>query len=388
MRHVHRTTLAALLALLLAGPASSAQAGDAAAPFADVPFKGRVKFHQAFERVLKISVEPEVMPLDTESLTAVLNGPAVAGAAARETYGLSLDEYATYVSIKASTSNKPGAVIARIIVSFRADGRVPAPAVDAFVENVRKRLQLVLEESINIDRRNLAKRQDILIERKGYLEKKYVEVWTNRVRVAEDAGLAEHSIEGKRGVIGALEADLMDVEMEMVVRQSRIEHTKKELEATRSAGSPGQTPRSDPLADELEKLVRARARQLEAANNAGADEDARDAAETRMLEAKLRWIERLAELEKLKPEERLKALDRDMTELEARKEHLLKTIATAIEQARSLYRYTEHVELLKKKEVLLDKAIERIEQQVDELGNYSDKLGTITVSIIGQDAAK
>lgn len=383
MRTSHHGWTALVLAAVITWPLAAAE--PVKAPFADVPFRGRVKFDQNFERVLKISVEPEVMPLDGESLTTVLNGPAVAGAAARETYGLGADEYSTYIRLKATTSAKPGAVIAKVTIYFRADGRVPAPAVNAFTENVRKRLQLVLEESVNIDRRNIAKRQDLLIERRGYLEKKYVEVWTNRVRVAEDAGLAEHSIDGKRGVIGELEAKLQEVELETALRQSRIDHTKKELDSLRSTGQP---LKSDPLAEELEKLVRARARQAEAANNAGGEETEKDAAESRMLEAKLRWIERLAELEKLKPDERLKVLEREMAELDARKDHLLKSIATSIEQARSLFRYTEHVELLKKKETLLDKAIERIEAQVDELGNYSDKLGTITVSIIGQDEGK
>jgi len=372
-------TIAVSLAAQPTRPAEPVKKGQAA--FADVPFKGRTKFEQKFERVLKISVDPEAMPFDSDTLTTVLNSPAVSGKAASDTFGLSLDEYTTYITLKATTSIKIGAVIAKLEVGCRADGRIPAAALNAFTENLRKHLQVTLEESINLDRRNLEKRQDALLDRKNYLEKKYVEVWTNRVRVAEDAGLAEHSVDGHRVTVAEMEDNLRDIEVEMALRQTRIESTKKEMSSSSTADT---MPKIDPLADELEKLVRIRARQLEAAGNAGTDEDDRDAAEARMVEAKLRWIERVEELEKLKPEARLKVLDKEVAELETRKEVYTKTLASSIEQARGLFRYHEHVLLLTKKEVLLDKAIERIEEQVDDLANYSEKLGTITVSIIGQ----
>jgi hypothetical protein len=383
-------TASVLLALAAALPAFAQparpveQGKDGRPSYGDIPFKGRVKFEQKFDRVLKISVDPEAMPFDSTTLTTVLNSPAVAGRAARDTFGLNVDEYGTYITLKATTSPKFGAVIAKLELSFRADGRIPMPAMNAFTENLRRHLQVTFEESINVDRKSLEKRQDALIERKNYLEKKYVEVWTNRVRVAEDAGLAEHSVEGKRNVVAEMENNLRDIEVELALRQTRIESTKKELSSTSTADA---MPKADPLADELEKLVRIRARQLEAAGNAGTTEADRDAAESRMLEAKLRWIERIGELEKLKPEARLKELEKDVAELETRKAVYDKTLTTAIEQARSLFRYNEHVLLLTKKEVLLDKAIERIDTQVDELANYSEKLGTITVTIIGQDDA-
>lgn len=345
-------------------------------PFADVPFKGRTKFDQKFERVLKISVDPEAMPFDSVTLTTVLNSPAVCGAAARETFGLGMDEYTTYLTVKATTSVKLGAVIARLELACRADGRIPMPALNAFVENLRKRLQLTLEESINVDRKSIGKRQDSLLERKTDLEKKYVEVWTNRVRIAEDAGLAEHSVETYRGTVAEMEENLRDVEAELALRQTRLDFTRKALSSDTTADA-----KADPLADELEKLVRIRARQLEA----GGDEDGRDAAEARLLDAKLRWIERVDELESLKPESRIKTLEQEIAELETRKQVYSRSLASAIERARSLFRYHEHVLLLTKKEVLLDKAIERIETQVDDLASYSDKLGTITVTIIGQE---
>ena len=308
-------------------------------------------------------------------------GSAVAGAAAKEVFGLSLDDYTTYIRIKASTSSKPGAVIARLECVIKADGRVPNALCNKFVDAMRKRLQLVLEESVNLDRRNIEKRQDALLERQNYLEKKYMEVWTNRVKVAEDAGLAERSVTGSQDNISDAEKELREIEVEQLVRQSRLDFTKKELEE-RSPGSPRAT---DPLADELEKLVRVRARQVEASNNPGATEDERDAAEARMLDAKLRWLERLEELEKLTPEQRIKVLTQEIAELETRKGFYTKVLAESIEKTRALFRYSEHVSLLTKKEARLDKAIERIEEQVDELANYSEKLGTITVSIIGQE---
>jgi len=42
------------------------------------------------------------------------------------------------------------------------------------------------------------------------------------------------------------------------------------------------------------------------------------------------------------------------------------------------------VQLMKKKEVRLDDAINRVESKVDDLVNHSEKLGTITVTIVGQ----
>ena len=348
-------------------------------PFADVNFKGRVKFDQKFERVLKIAVDPEAMPFDSGTLTTVLNSPAVAGAAAMDTFGLSIDEYSTYIKVTATTSDKVGSVIAKLELACRADGRIPMPALNAFADNLRKHLQLTLENSINSDRKNIEKRQDSLLERKNYLEKKYVEIWTNRVRVAEDAGLAERSVEGRRGTVADMEEGLRETELETALVKLRLDSTKKEIESSDSANT---TPKPDPLADELEKLVRIRARQLEATN---ADTDAQDAAEARMLEAKLRWIERVEELQLLKPEARVKVLEKELAELEVKKDFYNKTLTTSIEEARSLFRYNEHVLLLTKKEESLDKALERIDTQVDELANYSDKLGTITVTIIGQE---
>ncbi len=383
MRTFTFTGSLAVLLLSSVSPLAEAQLAPAGAAAATPPvvFKGRYRFDTIFDRVLKISVEPEVMPLDSASLASVVNGPAVAGAAAKEVFGLSLDDYTTYIRIKASTSAKPGAVIARLECVIKADGRVPNALCNKFVDAMRKRLQVVLEESVNLDRRNIEKRQDALLERQNYLEKKYVEVWSNRVKVAEDAGLAERSVEGQRGSISDAEEKLQDIELELLVRQSRLDFTKKEMEE-RSPGSPRAT---DPLADELEKLVRVRARQVEATNNPGATEDERDAAEARMLDSKLRWLERLEELEKLTPEQRVKALTQEIAELETRKSFYTKALAESIEKTRALFRYSEHVTLLTKKEARLDKAIERIEEQVDELANYSEKLGTITVSIIGQE---
>lgn len=352
---------------------------DGKAPFADVPFKGRVKFDQKFERVLKINVDPEAMPFDSQTLTTVLNGPAVAGAASRDTFGLSLDEYATYIKLTATTSVKVGAVIAKIDLACRADGRIPIPALNAFVENLRKHLQLTLEASINVDRKSIEKRQDSLLERKNYLEKKYVEVWTNRVRVAEDAGLAERTVDDKRSVVSSMDENLRETEVEILLRESRIESTKKEMD---TSAVDARTAAPDPLADELEKLVRIRTRQLDAA---GADSEEQDAAEARMLEAKLRWIERVGELEKLKPEARLKELEKELKDLQVKKDFYNKTLTTSIDEARSMFRYNEHVLLLTKKELALDKAIDRVDEQFDELANYSDKLGSITVTIIGQE---
>lgn len=358
-------------------PAEPVRTGKA--PFADVPFKGRVKFDQKFERVMKINVDPEAMPFDSATLTTVINSPAVAGAAARDTFGLTADEYATYIKVTATTSVKVGAVIAKLDLACRADGRIPTPALNAFVENLRKHLQLTLESSINVDRKSIEKRQDSLIERKNYLEKKYVEIWTNRVRVAEDAGLAEHSVDGKRSIVGQMEENLRETELDILLRESRIDATKKEMD---TSAADARTPAPDPLADELEKLVRIRTKQLDAA---GADSEEQDAAEARMLEAKLRWIERVEELEKLKPEARLKVLQTELAELQIKKDFYNKTLTTSIDEARSLFRYNEHVLLLTKKEVALDKAIDRIDEQFDELANYSDKLGSITVTIIGQE---
>lgn len=349
------------------------------APYADVNFKGRVKFDQKFERVLKIAVDPEAMPFDSGTLTTVLNSPSVAGAAARDTFGLTIDEYSTYIKVTATTSDKVGSVIAKLELACRADGRIPMPALNAFADNLRKHLQLTLEGSINSDRRNVEKRQDALLERKNYLEKKYVEIWTNRVRVAEDAGLAERSVDGRRTTVAEMEENLREVELETALVKLRLETSKKEMDSSNTANT---TPKPDPLADELEKLVRIRTRQLEAT---GADTDEQDAAEARMLEAKLRWIERVEELELLKPDARVKVLEKELAELEVKKDFYNKTLTTSIEEARSLFRYNEHVLLLTKKEESLDKALERIDTQVDELANYSEKLGTITVTIIGQE---
>ena len=358
-------------------PAVSSKPGKA--PFADVTFKGRVKFDQKFERVLKIAVDPEAMPFDSETLTTVLNSPSVAGAAAMDTFGLTVDEYGTYIKLKATTSDKVGSVIAKLELACRADGRIPMPALNAFADNLRKHLQLTLENSINSDRRNVEKRQDALIERKNYLERKYVEIWTNRVRVAEDAGLAERSVDGRRTTVAEMEEGLRDVELETALVKLRLDTTKKEMDSSNAANT---TPKPDPLADELEKLVRIRTRQLEAT---GADTDEQDAAEARMLDAKLRWINRVEELELLKPDARIKTLEKELAELEVKKDFYNRTLTTSIEEARSLFRYNEHVLLLTKKEESLDKALERIDTQVDELANYSDKLGTITVTIIGQE---
>ena len=73
-----------------------------------------------------------------------------------------------------------------------------------------------------------------------------------------------------------------------------------------------------------------------------------------------------------------------VAELDARKVYLVKGVTEVIDKTRSLFRYSEHVLLLTKKEARIDKAIERIEEQIDELANYSEKLGTITVSVIGE----
>ncbi|MEX2213347.1 MAG: hypothetical protein WD768_04425 [Phycisphaeraceae bacterium] len=388
MRFASHLSLALLLAAFVSPAAAQLQLPRNSDNKWNVPFKGRVKFDQRFERVLRIAVDPEVMPFDSTTLTTVLNSPAVAGAAAKDTFNLSMDEYSTYVRVKAEASEKLGYIIAKVEFTMRADGRVPVPAVNAYVDSLRGHLQVTLEKTINLDRKGIEKRQDMLLNRKTYLEKKYVEVWSNRVKIAEDAGLAERSIEGKRTVIGDLDEKLMDVEVELALRETRMNHVKQELNTLNTAD----TLKTDPLAEELEKLVRVRARQLEGANNPGTDEDDRDAAEARMLDAKLRWIERVQELETLRPEERLKSLQKDMDELNTRREVYQRQLAMNVDIARGFYRYTEHIELLKKKEILLDKAIERIDEQVDELANYSEKLGTITVSIIGQseeeDAAK
>ncbi|MCH9033166.1 MAG: hypothetical protein IID42_01515, partial [Planctomycetes bacterium] len=93
----------------------------------------------------------------------------------------------------------------------------------------------------------------------------------------------------------------------------------------------------DPLADELEKLVRIRARQVEAAGNAGSTEDEKDAAEARMLDAKIRWIERVDELTQLEPRERKKVLETEVEELASMQQTYKKQLTRSVEQARDLY---------------------------------------------------
>ncbi len=346
-----------------------------------ITFKGRVKFNQATKRVLKISVEPDVLPLDSETLTTLLNSPAVAGKAANDTFGLSIEEYEPYIRISATTSPKLGYIIARLDVTFRADGRVPSNAVRAYYDSLSNRLQDVLSRSIAVDRTNISKRQDALLERQQYLEKKYMQIWTDRVRVSEDSGLAERSVDGARSTVAGLDEKLVDVEVELELRKTRLSHVQDELDAQRSASAP---PKRDPLAEELEKLVRIRARQVETAANAGSTEDEKDAAEARMLEAKIRWIERVEELAKLDPRERKKTLEMEIDELSTMQQTYTKQLSRSVEQARDLFRYTEHITLLQKKEERIDKALDRIEEQVDELANYSEKLGTVTVTIMGQ----
>lgn len=346
-----------------------------------ITFKGRVKFNQATKRVLKISVEPDVLPLDSETLTTLLNSPAVAGKAASDVFGLSIEEYEPYIRIKSTTSIKRGYIIARLEVTFRADGRIPTNAVGKYYDALKNRLQGVLSQSISIDRDNISKRQDALLERQQYLEKKYMEIWSSRIRVAEDSGLAERSVEGKRGTVADLDTKLLDVEVELELRKTRLDHVQDEIDAQRSNSAP---PKRDPLGEELEKLVRIRARQVEAAANAGSDDDEKDATEGRMLEAKIRWIERVEELAKLDPKERKKVLDQEINELSSMQQTFTKQLARNVEKARSLYRYTEHITLMVKKEERIDKALDRIEEQVDDLANYSEKLGTVTVTIMGQ----
>ncbi len=367
-----------LVAAVGAQPARLTEPVAGKAPYADITFKGRVKFDQKFERVLKISVDPLAMPFDSNTLTTVLNSPAVAGAAAKDTFGLTVDEYPTYITLKATTSVKVGSVIAKLEILCKADGRIPIPALNAFTDNLRKHLQLVLETSINLDRKDIRKRQDALRERKNELEKQYVEVWSNRVRVAEDAGLAERSVDSRRQIVANMEAKINDADLELALLEQRAETTRREMEFS---ASDGRTPPEDPMADELEKLVRIRARQME---QAGIEAEEQDAAQARMIEAKLRWIERVDELNELKPEARLKTLETDILELKTRREHYNKTLTTSIDEARSLFRYNEHVLLLTKKEVQLDNALDRLDTQFDELSAYSDKLGAITVTIIGQ----
>ena len=59
--------------------------------------------------------------------------------------------------------------------------------------------------------------------------------------------------------------------------------------------------------------------------------DERDAAEARMLDSKLRWLERLEELEKLTPEQRVKALTQEIAELETRKSFYTKALAESMD---------------------------------------------------------
>ena len=376
MRSLFRILLIALFASLPMHVPAQSRANDLG-----VTFKGRVKFNQITKRVLKISVEPDVLPLDSDTLTTLMNSPAVAGAAASDVFGLTVDEYEPYFRIDAKASAKLGYIIARLEVTFRADGRVPTNAVAKYYDALKDRLQQVLTNSIAVDRSNISKRQDALLERQQYLEKKYMEIWTSRIQVAEDSGLAERTIDGKRGTVADLDTKLLDVEVELELRKTRLDYVESEIDAERSASAP---PKRDPLAEELEKLVRTRARQVEAAENAGSTEDERDAAEARMLEAKIRWIERTEELAKLDPRERKKVLEQEIGELASMQKTYEKQLARNVETARNLYRYTEHITLIKKKEDRIDKALDRIEEQVDELANYSEKLGTVTVTIMGQ----
>ena len=64
--------------------------------------------------------------------------------------------------------------------------------------------------------------------------------------MAEDSGLAERSIDGKRTTVANLDEKMLDVEVELELRRTRLDHVQDELDAQRSASTP---PKRDPLAD-------------------------------------------------------------------------------------------------------------------------------------------
>jgi len=347
-----------------------------------VTFRARNKFTQKTSRLLKIHVDADAMPLDSSTLTTLVNSGVVAGRAAEEIFGLAEARYGNYVEIDVKASKGGRSITARLDMTFRADQRIPERYFDKFVEKVRDHLRAGIADTVRLDAEQLALVKAQLMTRREQVEEELTQARTSRIEMTVKAGLAEIGYSDARSLVAAYMKLKQEYEIDLAAKKAR--HAKMQEHIKKRGSLEEQNPMSDPIVQQLQNLVELNQKRLENLTNSkyATPEDISQA-QAALIDATTRVAERIEAIEEKSPHRQLETLEYDIAELEAKVQYCTQTLDDSKLMARDMFVSEEDIKLIRETEVRLRSRLQKFDTDIANIEDTVDRLQFVTVSILG-----
>jgi hypothetical protein len=207
----------------------------------------------------------------------------------------------------------------RFKVSVRLDPATVPPAkrrADEFLTKVMESVEEQLQYQY-VEDTGLMRLDDVVQSTKQSLEKIRAQTKDIEQQIREATGRADASVEAIRGSVPKLDDERQSLKLKVIGAQARQQALAGAID--RLAKAAGERAKDDPVAAELEKVVKGREmaverlRKMQAAGHAGVSEA--EEAETAVAEAKARMLERREVVKQQNGGELLAGLNRELATL-------------------------------------------------------------------------
>ena len=324
--------VAAALAAVVSCPV-----GCVLAVTSQAPARPGVRDEGKAQCVLKVTYDPNLLPLDHKMVTSLLKSPGVGEQAARDVFGESIWYHCTFpLSSRRprTTSSGEGVLIGQLSVQIRSTDQAK-PRAEEFLAALCNRLERALSDAFKKELGRVSARRDYLTNELSLAKDKVSYLRRSQQALSVTAGRADLSRSSILSKISSLESKQQELEIDLAAKTERLVALRDEI--ARRGFIARDRVEDDPIAAELAKIVTIREKEVELIRAAAGQGMAGGAevrqAEAKVAEAKVRLEERREAVSKGANGELLKELNLeqvklsiDNTELQAKLQAILKQL--------------------------------------------------------------
>ena len=324
--------VAAALAAVMSCPV-----GCVLAVTSQAPARPGVRDRGEAQCVLKVTYDPNLLPLDHKMVTSLLKSPGVGEQAARDVFGESIWYHCTFPlgsRRPRTTSSGEGVLIGQLSVQIRSTDQAK-PRAEEFLAALCNHLERTLSEAFKKELGRFSARRDYLTSELSLAKDKISLLRRSREALSVTAGRADLSRSSILSKISSLESKQQELEIDLAAKTERLAALRDKI-AERGFIARDRA-KGDAIAAELAKIVAIREKEVElirAASNQGmATASEVRQAEAKVAEAKVKLEERREAVIKGANGELLKALNLeqvhlsiDNSELQAKLQAILKQL--------------------------------------------------------------
>lgn len=246
--------------------------------------------------LLKITYDPELLPLHDQMVTSLLKTPGVGEQAARDVFGESILYRCTFppgYSRPRTTPTGEGVLIGTLSAQILSPDQAK-PRAGEFLAAVCRRLRGALTEAHEKDLQRVRERHDSVNRQMLDAEQEMLALRRRQEALSLQAGQADLSRSSILKKARLLESNQQELEIELAAKTERLVALRENFAKIVTEARDRAT--EDPIAAELAKIVAIREKELQrlqlAAEGGAASQSEVQSAEARVAEAKVRLEER------------------------------------------------------------------------------------------------